>query len=78
MLFIICGEAAEDAVRRRYSERRSGDNDDDAPQWSDAIDRRTTATVSPDRVVATKHAYLLGDGGPSPSKTVRRPPRSRR
>ena len=46
----------------------SGDNDDDAPQWSDAIDRRTTATVSPDRVVATKHAYLLGDGGPSPSK----------
>ncbi|CAH0374113.1 unnamed protein product [Pelagomonas calceolata] len=47
----------------------SGDNDDDAPQWSDAIDRRTTATVSPDRVVATKHAYLLGDGGPSPSKS---------
>ena len=44
------------------------DDDDDAPQWSDAIDRRTTATVSPDRVVATKHAYLLGDGGPSPSK----------
>ena len=41
------------------------DDDDDSPRWNDAIDQRTTATVSPDRVVATKHAYLLGDGPPS-------------
>ena len=38
------------------------EGDAESEKWSDAMTARSTATVSPDRVVATKHAWLLGDG----------------
>ena len=65
------GAAAEERPSVADILRGVRDDDDDAPQWSDAIDRRTTATVSPDRVVATKHASI-GRRRPVVEERVRR------